>query len=300
MKKVVVIMSTYNGEKYIREQIDSILDQDYTNFYLSIRDDGSLDKTNKILNEYISNNAQVKVEFGENQGYCKSFFDLLRKEEADYYALADQDDIWLVDKLSTAISDLQNHETENLPLLWFSNLDLYDGEMNYLGTPNPDKRNYDLASSLFTCIGPGMSYVINREARDRIITYSTDTIHEHDFWISRVVEATGKVIYNPKSFIKYRRHNSNASQYSRNTSERIKLGLKRLITSDIYKNTKEENLLLEERYRHQMNEKNLKILSMYNDHNFIGRLKKVLTKDKLKDNLKNEIIFRLILLLNIL
>ena len=103
MNTIQVLMSTYNGEKYICEQIDSIIAQDcgykgIANVKLLIRDDGSSDKTREILESYASKYPEIiRWYHGGNKGVIKSFFDLLENsdDEADYYAFADQDDNWM-------------------------------------------------------------------------------------------------------------------------------------------------------------------------------------------------------------
>ena len=101
---VSVLMSTYNGEKYIREQIESILNQKKVKVHLLIRDDGSQDSTIEIVKEYANKYPNVSVYAGKNIGIGNSFMELLRNApEADYYAFADQDDVWLDGKLERAI-----------------------------------------------------------------------------------------------------------------------------------------------------------------------------------------------------
>lgn len=100
-KSVQVVMSTYNGEKYLKEQIDSILSQEGVDVRLYIRDDGSSDRTTDILASY-QEHKNVKIEKGNNLGFAKSFLTALDEcDEADYYAFSDQDDVWEKDKLST-------------------------------------------------------------------------------------------------------------------------------------------------------------------------------------------------------
>ena len=95
--QVAVLMSTYNGEKYIRDQIDSILSQIKVNVTLFIRDDGSTDSTVKIITQYTEKYSNIKFWVGENIGVGNSFMQLLYSltDEFDYYAFSDQDDIWL-------------------------------------------------------------------------------------------------------------------------------------------------------------------------------------------------------------
>lgn len=94
--KVIVLMSTYNGEKYLKEQIDSILNQVKVEVFLMIRDDGSSDNTIAILKEYERQNRNIKIIKGKNIGVGNSFMQLLyNSAEAEYYAFADQDDVWV-------------------------------------------------------------------------------------------------------------------------------------------------------------------------------------------------------------
>lgn len=104
-QNILVLMSTFNGEKFIREQIESILAQENVNIKLLVRDDGSTDKTLDILNEY-KNKGKLNYYIGKNLGPQLSFMHLLQNAPyCEYYAFADQDDVWLKDKLSTAIKN---------------------------------------------------------------------------------------------------------------------------------------------------------------------------------------------------
>ena len=102
-KKVAVVLSTYNGEKYVKEQLDSILKQTYKNVEIIVRDDGSKDSTVEIIKEYQEKHKNIKLVVGENLGFIKSFFELLKIAEADYYSYADQDDIWVKNKIELAV-----------------------------------------------------------------------------------------------------------------------------------------------------------------------------------------------------
>lgn len=93
---ITVLMSTYNGEKYLKEQLDSILNQEQVDLKLLIRDDGSTDGTVNILKEYENSHTNIKWYSGLNLGCGKSFFQLvLDAPKSDYYAFVDQDDVWV-------------------------------------------------------------------------------------------------------------------------------------------------------------------------------------------------------------
>ena len=103
-KEVVILISTYNGEKYLAEQLDSLLNQTYQNIKIFIRDDGSKDKTIDIIKEYQKKSEKIFLTEGKNIGFINSFFELLKlSNNADYYAYCDQDDVWMEDKIERAV-----------------------------------------------------------------------------------------------------------------------------------------------------------------------------------------------------
>ena len=111
---IYIVMSTYNGEKVIRPQIDSILAQTWQNWKLVIRDDGSTDQTRSILEEYQASDGRIQIIYGENVGFSRSFFMALAAcGEDGYYAFSDQDDIWKPEKLQRSVRWLQAKEEED-------------------------------------------------------------------------------------------------------------------------------------------------------------------------------------------
>ena len=132
--KVVVLMSTYNGQKYLRQQLDSLLNQTVRPTKILIRDDGSNDDTVNLLEEYASFYSFIEYYCGKNIGPAKSFFELINKCDGyDYYALCDQDDVWFKDKLEVAINTLEK-ENKNIPLLYAGRFTLTDENLNPLNS----------------------------------------------------------------------------------------------------------------------------------------------------------------------
>ena len=117
--KVNIIVSTYNGSKYIREQLKSLFDQSYPNIDIYVRDDGSDDGTLDILKEYEASGTVTLIR-GENLGFCGSFMELLRlTDKGDFWSFCDQDDIWYPDKVALAVKWLERQKQEE-PLLYYS------------------------------------------------------------------------------------------------------------------------------------------------------------------------------------
>ena len=205
-KKVQILMSTYNGEKYLREQIDSLLNQDYPNVEILIRDDGSKDDTKNILFEYQKKYKNIFVYYGDNVGVTDSFFDLLKKSDADYVAFCDQDDVWLKEKISRGVMSL---EKENEPTMYCSMKILVDSQLNELGI-SPEKIPVpSFENALVESICTGCTCMMNKMLIDNIKSHIPVHAIIHDWWIYLVATYLGKVIYDEEAYILYRQHDNN-------------------------------------------------------------------------------------------
>ena len=158
MKKVQILMSTYNGQTYLRKQIESILRQTYQNIELVIRDDGSKDETVSILREYEQQFKNIRVIYGKNVGVNNSFFLLLEQCNADYIAFADQDDIWLPEKIQSAVEKLDKY---NVPAVYTCNKILIDGN-DYITKKNNNRdMKPSFSNALVENICTGCTIVMN-------------------------------------------------------------------------------------------------------------------------------------------
>lgn len=212
MKRVLILLSTYNGEKYIKEQLDSILRQKDVYVELLVRDDGSTDRTSVILSNYNRYNNFSWYQ-GENIGVGASFMELVKKcKYADYYAFADQDDIWLEDKLRRGI-DILLKEDDSQPLLYASNQMLIDEAGNFIGKrynfcPNLDFKNIVLNNELAGC-----TMIFNNTLvellRNTCPEMSFFSVRIHDAWISIVASLYGKILWDNEAYIFYRQHEGN-------------------------------------------------------------------------------------------
>lgn len=211
---VAVLMSTYNGEEFIREQIDSILNQKDVNVELYVRDDGSKDNTVIILQEY-SDKGLLKLIHGDNLGVSDSFWALLElADNAEYYSWSDQDDVWDSNKLKAAV-DMLEDENLNKPLLYWCGNTLVDKELRDISKEacslkNPSIR---LGQALIASDAQGSTMVFNRRLRNIARLY-TPAFKEiglfHDAWIHKLCLAVGgKVVFDSNSYLKYRIHGKN-------------------------------------------------------------------------------------------
>lgn len=230
MKSIQVLMSTYNGEKYLREQLDSIMAQDcekkgIARLRLLVRDDGSKDNTIKILAEYAGRYpGKISWYQGENRGVIQSFFDLVKQsdDEADYYALADQDDYWLKSKLRVGIEALEDLPPEKKPHLYCCRPKPVDEKLREL--PSQIKRpamRPDFANALVENIVAGCTIVMNPVLRDMVKKNSPRYTVMHDWWFYLVASCFGRVVYDEKPYIYYRQHGGN--QVGSNVSRWVEL-----------------------------------------------------------------------------
>ena len=213
MDNILVLLSTYNGEKYIEEQLDSILAQENCHVDILIRDDGSTDGTLDILHRYCEENANIKLSAssGRNLKPAKSFMQLINDAAGDYeyYAFADQDDIWLADKLYRGIMRLRS---SNIIALYCSNAELVDSDGNKLGRlAHRNGLPVDNKSILIGCGYMGCTMVMNKSLVEELKIHPVSReLVMHDYYVSCVCIACGwEVFYENKPSMYYRQHGSN-------------------------------------------------------------------------------------------
>lgn len=214
MNTVQVLVSTYNGEEYICNQLNSILEQKDVSVKILIRDDGSTDSTPQILREYANTYENITYIRGKNCGVVASFFRLfeLADPEADYYALADQDDVWDLDKLSIACSKLDQLDSKDEPSLYCCEAVLTDSEMNPIGTIDNDSKSKitpDFKNALIENIARGGSCVFNPTLMRSVQIAMPNGVYMHDWWLYLVASCFGTVIHDPEAHYKYRQHEGN-------------------------------------------------------------------------------------------
>ena len=201
---VLVLLSTYNGEKYLSELLDSVLTQKNVNVNILIRDDGSSDNTKKIIEDYQKRNKNIESYFKQNVGYARSFWDLLNKNKKyDYYAFCDQDDVWLEDKLYNAM-ELLKKEDRNIPLLYTSNVIPVDENLvNIKYNSFKENRVLNIYESFQKSILPGCTFVFNYKAKEIASKYD-GYMESHDWTLYCIVRVFGKIIFDSNSRILYR------------------------------------------------------------------------------------------------
>jgi len=208
---ISVCMATYNGERYIAEQVKSILPQLEENDEIVISDDGSTDTTLEILKSF--NDSRIKI-FHHNRNLnnkhsfypsTKNFENALMKAKGDYIFLSDQDDIWQPDKVQITLPFLKK---DNLVVsdAWIINENLEKQEK--LSKYMPYKKGY--LKNLFKCTTQGCRIAFTKNIKDFCLPFPNGVII-HDFWIRQLAELKFKVSYIPEPLMFYRRHSNNLS-----------------------------------------------------------------------------------------
>lgn len=266
--KVVVLMSTYNGEKYIQEQLESILTQTYHNIKIYVRDDGSSDQTLEILKKYENENKIILLK-GTNKGFIGSFLTLLKEcEEADYYAWCDQDDIWLPEKVARAVAKLEE-ENREMPTLYFSDYDYYDQNMNFQKHGLNHKRGPSFANSLMDCITLGFNSVFNHKARTMILENIPKHSCGHDWWTYMVCAAFGNVLYDRGYVsVKYRRLEDSVSPGGKNFWKTQIWRFKKFFLNNYFIKIREQLYEFESIYGKRLSEKDQKVLKLFTTNNY--------------------------------
>lgn len=209
--KVAVLMSTYNGEKYVEQQIDSILNQQGEfELKLLVRDDGSIDSTQEILEKY-SKAGKLEWYSGSNRGVAKSFIELLKRcVDYDFYAFSDQDDYWSTNKIQSGIEQLSSF-TE-APALYVSNAELVNSNLEPLGC-NVYKNYPKLDFYTLSCAGGllGCTMIFNNTLAKLVQKYPIpNKMFMHDFYLAILCSSvSGKIVYDNEARIKYRQHGNN-------------------------------------------------------------------------------------------
>lgn len=281
MFRVEVLMSTYNGEKYLEEQIDSILTQNGVEVYLLIRDDGSTDRTLSIIEKYLKKDKdKVRLIKGNNKGVKRSFMELVNCSDSnmDYYAFADQDDIWLEGKLKRAIN-LIGECDKQMPVVYGSNVNVNNAEVLFNG--NENLREYTFGNLLIKNYFPGCTMVFNNALRNIVKRNEKGEIKEiplHDHWLCLLCAGCGgKVIKDNRAYIYYRQHETNVVGNNRGLLTKIREN--GLFTSENrrYKIACDVKNL----YQHELSEASkaqIVKISNYNE-NFVNRLNLALDRN---------------------
>lgn len=217
-KRVSVAMATYNGEKYLKQQIETILNNLGINDELIISDDGSVDNTIKIIENYMSKDSRVKLINGPHKGVKQNFANAIKATNGKYIFLADQDDVWEDNKIEKV---LETFEKQNCTLV-IHDAEIVDENLNLIEDSFFKYRNCGkgIVKNIWKNTYIGCCMAFDTKIKDKILPIP-DNIEMHDQWIGIINERNGHSYFLDDKLIKYRRHGGNASQMHHHPIEKM-------------------------------------------------------------------------------
>lgn len=241
METVAVLLSTYNGQEFLKSQLESLRIQTAKNFHIYIRDDGSSDNTKNIIENFKQNTSNCfLLSSDKNLGAAKSFMELLRNVEADYYMFCDQDDVWLKNKIDESFKAIKKLENLNncKPSLVFTDAQVVDADLKVLSqsfiktsgikTKFVKQKGY----AYVTNISPGCTYIFNKNLRN-IAIKDIENLPMHDWWLVLNAYKFGELNFLNRADILYRQHDNNViGVHETNLKEMVKkiVNIKKTIT----------------------------------------------------------------------
>jgi len=203
-----ILVSTFNGAKFLNPFLDSILAQTHGSVSLRLRDDGSTDDSREIVAARIPG-AVIDDTSGVNIGPARSFLSLLERadEDADVLLFGDQDDVWMPERVARAVQHIDAVGDDTVPILYCSQACVTDEDLRIVGMIPPADTAPSFGNALIENVAIGCTIAMNQAAR-RLIASRPPAGHilMHDWWCYLVVAALGKVVFDPHPTLLYRRH----------------------------------------------------------------------------------------------
>ena len=296
--RVQILLSTYNGEKYLEEQLDSILNQkgDFS-LKILVRDDGSKDGTLEILEKY-SKKIEMQIIRGENIGVNKSLKELFMNcdTDCDYFSISDQDDVWLETKIQTAIESLSKNKSK---LKMFASRSLVtDINMNVIGKTQDPEDRVSYYNAMVQNVCPGHTQVFNKDVLLKLKQNYSENIFVIDWWIYLMVSSMGEITFDRRCFVKHRQHGLNSAGYELNFWKKLK---KRISFLNKYKKSPVSEQLKSffEIYKDQMKkEYRIETENFFNSQrNVLVRIKYILFSKVFRYGRFENLIFKLLYVL---
>jgi glycosyltransferase involved in cell wall biosynthesis len=263
---VAILLCTYQGQSFLAQQLDSIEAQSHAQWQVWVSDDGSKDDTHNILLAYQRRwpKGRMTIHTGPAKGFAANFLSLTCRASigADYYAFADQDDVWESDKLSRAVQWLQT-VPQHVPALYCGRTRLVDVNNKDIGLSPLFSKPPSFANALMQNIGGGNTMVFNHAAR-RLLCEAGDAVGvvSHDWWVYMLVSGCGgHVFYDPKPTLRYRQHGTNLVGQNNSWLARIKrVGL---LWQGRFRRWNDANIAALQAMQHRLTPANQQLLSQF-------------------------------------
>ncbi len=208
---VAILLCTYNGARFLAEQLDSLEKQTHQNWVVIASDDGSTDATLEILQQYQAKwpSGKLTIRSGPQKGFCQNFLSLACDPNisADYYAFCDQDDVWLPEKLSAALKNIIFNQASDIPYLYCGRTKYVTEKMKPCGISPLFVFPPSFRNALVQSIAGGNTIVFNQAAKLLLEKVGPVDVPSHDWWMYLLVSGVeGIVFYDPKPYVLYRQH----------------------------------------------------------------------------------------------
>lgn len=296
--QVTVVMSTYNGERFLREQVESILAQEGVEVRLVVRDDGSSDGTVPLLRGW-EREGKLELVAGENLGVTRSFLELVRiasERGCLFVALSDQDDVWHADKLARATAVLASYDQAQ-PLLYCSEYTYCDQDLNETGRSRLCRIGFRLETMLYENMTSGNTIVMNRELARRVAEAGPEGVYTHDWWLSLVASAIGELAYDDFSSLEYRRLDDNASPSGRGVGAIVGNRIRRFVKGGELKRVTAQIAKLDESFGAELTPEKRAVVERFLRS---GRLAKAFAPMRLRQKRLDEFLLRMLFLVGAL
>ncbi|HEN6048599.1 TPA: glycosyltransferase family 2 protein [Streptococcus agalactiae] len=307
--KVNILMATYNGEKFLAQQIESIQKQTFKEWNLLIRDDGSSDKTCDIIRNFTAKDSRIRF-INENEhhnlGVIKSFFTLVNYEVADFYFFSDQDDVWLPEKLSVSL-EAAKHKASDVPLLVYTDLKVVNQELNILQDSmiraQSHHANTTLLPELTENTVTGGTMMINHALAEKWFT--PNDILMHDWFLALLAASLGEIIYLDLPTQLYRQHDNNVLG-ARTMDKRFKIlreGPKSIFTRywKLIHDSQKQASLIVDKYGDIMTANDLELIKCFikvDKQPFMTRLRWLWKYGYSKNQFKHQVVFKWLIATN--
>lgn len=271
--EVAILMCTYNGASFLREQLDSFAAQTLSNWTLYVSDDASTDATRLVLAEYQERWGvdRLKVFDGPCQGFAKNFISLLKRPQvqADFYAFSDQDDIWFFDKLERSLAHLVPITPEK-PALYCSRTQLVDSARNAAGYSPLFTRPPSFQNALVQSLAGANTMMINQRARELLVQLpESATVVAHDWLAYLLVTGCGGIaLYDAQASLEYRQHGDNL--IGANNTVKDRLNRLRKMLSGRFVKWNDANLQILETMSPLLTQENRAILAQFEQGRRLG------------------------------
>lgn len=304
MKKVIIILPTYNGEKYLKELLDSLYNQTYPLIEIYTRDDGSTDNTVEIIKEYAKKKVKgrkiIIIPNGNESLKCPDCFTKLLEiaKGGDYYCFCDQDDVWLPHKIEEAVNKIDENDAD-IPTLHFGAYDYYTSDLKFIRHSPNIPRNVKLRNLIYDYWPLGFNITFNKALYDVIFKYHPKKIYYHDCWPAQVAVGVGSFIYSENPSVKYRRQEGAVTYSNRNSLSLLVWRLKRFFGSNSDNLKQLKKILIEYRkiFEDQLSIEDKKMLHIFTVDTFSNYFKRIFYPHRLRVKLTDEIGLRMLFVL---